>query len=65
MTITKPSDKLSKVDESFTVYKYDNGFLVEVSGRNKDDDWATSKILVSSLEEIFELITDINSLPRE
>mgnify|MGYP003339183406 len=64
MTITVPSDKLSKADESFTIYKYDNGYMVEVSGRDNNDDWSTAKILVTSLEEVFEIIKDVDSLPR-
>ena len=27
-------DKLEKVNESFTVNRYDNGFMVEFSGRD-------------------------------
>lgn len=64
MAISKPSDKLNKADESLTVYKYDNGYMVEVGGRDKNDEWATAKILVSSLEEVFEVIKDANSIPR-
>lgn len=64
MAISKPSDKLIKADESLTLYKYDNGYLVEVSGRDKTDEWATAKILVSSLEEVFEIIEDADTLPR-
>ena len=34
-TVTKLSDKLTKVNESFTINMYDNGFMVEAGGRNK------------------------------
>ena len=64
MAITKPSDKLTKADETLTLYKYDNGYLVEVSGRDLNDDWATAKILVPTLEEAFEAIRDADNLPR-
>ena len=33
----KISDKLSKVDESFTVYMYDNGYMFDVSGRDAEE----------------------------
>lgn len=64
MQIKKVSDKLLKVDESLTIYKYDNGYLVEVSGKDFNDDWATAKLLVSSLDEVFELVKDIDDLER-
>jgi hypothetical protein len=62
--IMKLSNKLTKVEESLTVYRYDNGFMVEISGRDSEDDWITSKILATSLDEVFELITAANNLPK-
>lgn len=64
MSISKPSDKLTKADESLTIYKYDNGYMVEISGRDKDDDWTSAKLLVPSLDEVFEIIKDADNLPR-
>ena len=40
------SDKLVKVNDSFTIYRYDNGFMIEVSGRNSDEEYKTAKVLV-------------------
>ena len=60
----KVSDKLAKVDESFTVSMYDNGFMVEVSGRDSDDEWASAKILCSTFEQVVETIKEIPSLKR-
>lgn len=64
MAIFLPSEKLTKADDSLTLYKYDNGYLVEVGGRNHNDDWTTAKILVNSLEDAFLVIKDADSLPR-
>jgi hypothetical protein len=60
----KLSSKLTRVEESLTVYRYDNGFMVEVGGRDSEDEWVTSKILATSLDEVFELITEANNLPK-
>ncbi len=38
--------KLAKVNESFTVYRYDNGFMIEVGGRDKENDWKNHKVSV-------------------
>lgn len=62
--IMKLNNKLTKVEESLTVYRYDNGFMVEISGRDNEDDWITAKILATSLDEVFELITAANNLPK-
>ena len=62
----KLSDKLSKVGDSLTVNMYDNGYMVEVSGRNDDGDWATAKILCPTLDEVNAVIKDAATvIPRD
>jgi hypothetical protein len=62
--MTKVSNKLVKVSEAFTVNMYDNGFMIEVGGRDKKDDWKTSKIMVGSVDELVEVIKEITSMDR-
>lgn len=62
---SKISDKLAKVNDSFTINMYDNGFMLEISGQNKKDDWATAKITCGSIEELFELIKEAASMERQ
>jgi hypothetical protein len=50
--------KLNKVNESFTINRYDNGFVIEVSGRDNDNDWKTSKILCATEDELFAVIKE-------
>ena len=54
----KISDKLVKVNESFTINRYDNGYMIEVSGRTKDEDYKTTKILVQTVDELVELVKE-------
>jgi hypothetical protein len=56
--MAKQLGKLAKVNESFTVNRYDNGFMIEVGGRDNDNDWKTCKVLCSSQEELFEVIKE-------
>ena len=63
--ITKISDKLSKVGETVNVYFYDNAYMVEVSGRNAEDDWATAKLVCRDLSEVQTLLEEVDSLPKE
>ena len=57
-------NKLSKVDDSFTVHMYDNGFMVEIAGRDSEDDWATAKVVCNSLDEVVELIKEAHAMER-
>ena len=58
-------DKLNRVNESFTVNMYDNGYMIEVGGRNSDNDWATAKIMVGSIDELIVLIKEVADMERD
>lgn len=57
--------KLAKVGDSFTVNMYDNGFMLEVNGRNKKDDWATAKIMCTSFDDLVALIKEVTEMERD
>lgn len=61
----KITDKLSKVNESYTINMYDNGFMLEISGRNNAEEWASAKVMVTSVEELLELVKEAAELPRD
>ena len=54
--------KLDKVNESITVNRYDNGFMVEVGGRDKENDWKSAKVLCNTEEERIDVIKEWNSM---
>ena len=63
--VKKVSDKLKLVSESFSVNMYDNGYMFEISGRDEDNDWKTAKIMVSSVEDLIELIREVSEMERD
>ena len=56
--MAKKLNKLLKVNESFTVNRYDNGFMIEVGGRDNDNDWKTCKVMCATEAELFEVIKE-------
>ena len=56
--MAKKLNKLLKVNESFTVNRYDNGFMIEVGGRDKENDWKTCKVMCATDAELFEVIKE-------
>lgn len=54
--------KLKKVSESFTVNRYDNGFMLEISGQDTNENWKTSKVLCNTEEDLIALIKEINKM---
>jgi len=61
----KLSDKLAKCSDSLTVNLYDNGFMVEVSGRDHEDDWKSAKIMCPTLDDVVNVITEASAMPRD
>jgi hypothetical protein len=62
MSMAKKLSKLDKVNESITVNRYDNGFMVEVGGRDKENDWKTAKVLCSTEAEMLDVVKEWNSM---
>ena len=64
-TVSKISDKLKVVNESFTVNMYDNGYMIEIGGKDSKDDWKTAKITVAELDSLIALIKEVVSMERD
>jgi len=57
------TEKLVKANESFSINRYDNGFMIEVGGRDDNDDWKTAKVIVGTEDELIDLIRETLQLP--
>ena len=64
-SVSKLGDKLTKINESYTVNMYDNGYMVEASGRNKKGDYVTAKIMCSSIDEVVELVREASTMDKD
>jgi hypothetical protein len=60
--MAKKLNKLDKVNESITINRYDNGFMVEVGGRDKENDWKSAKILCNTEAEMLDVVKEWNSM---
>lgn len=59
------ANKLSsftKVNENVSIYRYDNGWMIEIGGRDKKGDYATSKILCNSEDELLNIVKHWNKM---
>lgn len=63
--ITKVADKLDKVGECVNVYFYDNAYMVEVNGKDQNDDWTTVKLVCRDLAEVQSILEEVETLPRD
>jgi len=63
--INKISDKLTTVNDNFSITMYDNGFLIDIGGKSGEDDWRNAKIMVPSIEQLLELVKEAANMPRD
>ncbi len=54
--------KLTKVSESITINRYDNGWMIEISGRDKAEEWKTTKTMCNTEDELIAVIKEWNSM---
>ena len=59
----KLNESLVKVNDCLTVYRYDNGFMVEIGGQDKNEDWVTRKIVCNDLKQVLTFIEEYSKLP--
>lgn len=58
-------DKLDKISESFTINMYDNGYMIEAGGRDKDNNWSNAKIMVQSVDDLLALVREATEMERD
>jgi hypothetical protein len=64
-TVSKISDKLAKINENYTVNMYDNGYMFEVSGRDKKGEYKSAKIMCTTTEQLIELVKEAADMERD
>jgi hypothetical protein len=62
--MAKIADKITKVNEAFTISMYDNGYMVEVGGRDDEGEWKTSKMICNTLDEVIDIVRQVDAMPR-
>ena len=61
-TVKSFGDKLIKINESYTINRYDNGYMVEAGGRNKKGEYVSAKILCNTLDEVLVLVREAGEM---
>lgn len=60
--MTKKLAKLAKVNESITINRYDNGWMVEVGGRDDESEWKNCKIVCNTEAEVLDVVKEYNAM---
>lgn len=49
-------------DETINVHTFNNGYMVEISGRDFADDYVQRKVICLELQNVFDVITRVNEI---
>jgi hypothetical protein len=62
MATVKLSDSFMNVSDSVTVNRYENGWMVEVSGNDQEDSWQNKKFIFADLKNVFTFLEEYSKI---
>ena len=62
--VSKLGDKLTEIDNSFTINMYDNGFMIEAYGENTEHDRSAARIITATVDELVALVREACEMKR-
>lgn len=62
MAQSKLSDVYANVSDNVTINRYENGWMVEVSGNDHNDSWQNKKFIFSDLKNVFTFVEEYSKI---
>lgn len=62
MAQVKLSEVFANVSETITLNRYENGWMVQVSGEDHNDDWQNKKFIFSDLKNTFTFVEEYSKI---
>lgn len=62
MAQVKLSEIYMNVSDSVTVNRYENGWMVEVSGNDHNDSWQNKKFIFSDLKNVLTFLEEYSKI---
>lgn len=53
------------IDEQYTITQYSNGYILEINGHNKKDDYLNIKHLVLKHEDLVDVLIEVDQAIRQ
>jgi hypothetical protein len=61
---TSITKSFSSIDEQYTITQCSNGYILEINGRDKKDDYLSIKHLVLKHEELVDVLIEVDQAIR-
>lgn len=62
MAQIKLSEIFADVSDSLTLNRYENGWMVEISGNDHNDDWQNKKFIFSDLKSTLTFVEEYSKI---
>jgi hypothetical protein len=62
---TSITKSFSSIDEQYTITQCSNGYILEINGRDKKDDYLNIKHLVLKHEELVDVLIEVDQAIRD
>jgi hypothetical protein len=57
-------DHFAKVNDSYSITKCQNGYVVDVSGQDREENWINAKFVFKTFVELRDAVQDLAWMPR-
>lgn len=62
MATVKLSEVFGSVNDCVSVNRYENGWMVEVSGNDQEDSWQNKKFIFADLKNVFTFLEEYSKI---
>ncbi len=57
-------DHFAKVNDNYTITNCQNGYMVDVSGQDSEENWINAKFVFKTNDELKDVVQDLAWMPK-
>lgn len=57
-------DHFAKVNDSYSITNCQNGYMVDVSGQDSEENWINAKFVFKTIDELKDVVQDLAWMPK-
>jgi hypothetical protein len=57
-------DHFAKVNDNYTITNCQNGYMVDASGQDSEENWINAKFVFKTIDELKDVVQDLAWMPK-
>jgi hypothetical protein len=57
-------DHFAKVNDNYSITNCQNGYMVDVSGQDSEENWINAKFVFKTIDELKDVVQDLAWIPK-